>query len=320
MPFEKLEYEFPDPDKKEKEQEQRLKVEIEASDDEVDIDIVDDTPVKDRNRKPADTPPADVTDEELEEYSEKVRKRIQHFSRGYHDERRAKESALREKEEALRAAQSIADENRRLKGTVNKNQEALLEQAKFAVAKELEETKRSYKEAYESGNSDAVLSAQEALTSVKLREDKVNNFKLPTLQEENYDVQPSVNTLSQVDPRASDWQQANPWFGPDDEMTSFALGLHQKLVKQGVDPKSDDYYEKINARMRQVFPEQFEDAEQEPADKPRRKSNVVASATRSTAPRKIVLTQTQVSIAKRLGVPLELYARQVAEDMRKQNG
>jgi uncharacterized protein (UPF0303 family) len=103
-------------------------------------------------------------------------------------------------------------------------------------------------------------------------------------------------------------------------MTSFALGLHQKLVKQGVDPKSDDYYEKINARMRQVFPEQFEDAEQEPADKPRRKSNVVASATRSTAPRKIVLTQTQVSIAKRLGVPLELYARQVAEDMRKQNG
>jgi len=122
MPFEKLEYEFPDPEKKEKEKEQHLKVEIEASDDEVDIDIVDDTPVKDRNRKPADTPPADVTDEELEEYSEKVRKRIQHFSRGYHDERRAKESAVREKEEALRAAQAIADENRRLKGTVNKNQ------------------------------------------------------------------------------------------------------------------------------------------------------------------------------------------------------
>jgi hypothetical protein len=114
------------------------------------------------------------------------------------------------------------------------------------------------------------------------------------------------------------WQQANSWFGSDDEMTSFALGLHQKLVKQGVDPKSDDYYEKINSRMRQVFPEEFSfDESEQVEEKPRKKANVVAPATRSTAPKKIVLTQTQVAIAKRLGVPLELYAQKVAEEMRK---
>ena len=104
-------------------------------------------------------------------------------------------------------------------------------------------------------------------------------------------------------------------------MTSFALGLHNKLVKEGLDPKSDDYYEKIDSRMRQVFPDQFEDYEPEPeAEKPRRQSNVVAPATRSTSPKKVKLTQTQVNLAKRLGVPLDLYAKKVAEEMRKNNG
>lgn len=314
--MEKTTFEFPDPENGSKEE--VIKVEVEASDDDkIDIEIIDDTPAKDRGRKPAE-PPEEVTDEELQDYSEKVRKRLQHFSKGYHDQRRAKEAAERKEEEALRAAQVIADENRRLKDMVNKNQEVLLEQAKREAAAELLATKRGFKEAYESGDPDAVVNAQEALTSATLRAEKVNNFAFTPLQDDTSEVQPATNQVA--DRRAHAWQQENTWFGDDDEMTSFALGLHQKLVKQGVNPKSDEYYEKINSRMRQVFPESFESEDEAESEKPRRKSNIVAPATRSTAPKKIVLTATQVSIAKRLGVPLELYARQVAEEMRKQNG
>jgi hypothetical protein len=315
--MEKTTFEFPDPDNGGKEE--VIKVEIEASDadDNIDIEIVDDTPAKDRGRKPAD-PPEEVTDEELQDYSEKVRKRIQHFSKGYHDERRAKEDAVRKEEEAIRAAQAIADENRRLKELVSKNQEVLLDQAKREAAAELADKKRSFKQAYESGDSDAVVDAQEELTAAKMKAEKVNNFTFAPLQDDTVDVQPASSQVA--DRKAQQWQQDNEWFGNDDEMTSFALGLHQKLVKQGVNPRSDEYYEKINSRMRQVFPENFESEDTAVEEKPRRKSNVVAPATRSTAPKKIVLTATQVSIAKRLGVPLELYARQVAEEMRKQNG
>jgi hypothetical protein len=320
--MEKVEFSFPDPDKEEfkvevdgRESEKEEKVEAKA---EVEIEVVDDTPPKDRNRKPSD-PPEDVTDDELEDYSEKVRKRLQHFSKGYHDERRAKETAFREKEEALRIAQQLVEENNKLKGTVGKNQEILLDQAKRATAAELEQAKFKYKQAYESGDSDAVLAAQEELTSVKIKADRLNNFRIPVAQEpETVVKQEQFTPAPSVDDKAVRWQQANSWFGSDDEMTSFALGLHQKLVKQGVDPRSDDYYEKINSRMRQVFPEEFSfDEPEQVEEKPRKKANVVAPATRSTAPKKIVLTQTQVAIAKRLGVPLELYAQKVAEEMRK---
>ena len=332
--MEKVEFEFPDPDKQDfklevegRESEKpeveieeeaptkKAKVEVEASD--VEIEVVDDTPKKDRNRKPSD-PPEDVTEDELEDYSEKVRKRLQHFSKGYHDERRAKEAAFREKEEALRIAQQLIEENNRLKGTVGKNQEILLDQAKRATTAELEQAKIKYKQAYESGDSDAVLAAQEELTSIKIKADRLNNFKLPVQEPEKVVQQQQIAPAPTADEKAVRWQQENSWFGSDDEMTSFALGLHQKLVKQGVDPRSDEYYEKINSRMRQVFPEEFSfDEPEQVEEKPRKKANVVAPATRSTAPKKIVLTQTQVAIAKRLGVPLELYAQKVAEEMRK---
>ncbi len=313
--MEKVEFEFPDPDRDE------AKTSAASDDSDFEVEVVDDTPVKDRGRKPAD-PPTDVTDDELEGYSDKVKKRIQHFTRGYHDERRAKESALREREEALKLAQSIIEENKKLKSTVNQNQEALLEQAKRSADVELAQAKAQFRAAYEEGDPDKVTAAQESMTSAKLKADRVANFRLPALQDEESAVEIKYNAqaqqqASQADPKVTAWQQDNPWFGSDDEMTSFALGLHQKLVKQGVDPKSDDYYDAINRRMRQVFPDQFE--ESEPEEKPRRKT-VVAPATRTTAPRKIVLTTSQQAIAKRLGLTLEQYARQVAEDMRKQNG
>lgn len=317
--MDKVEYEFPDPDGKQ-EQEIEVKADLAADDDDFEIDVVDDTPPEDRGRKPGE-PPEEVTEEELGQYSEKVKKRIQRFTKGYHDERRAKEAALREREEAVRLAEKIVNENKRLREQMSQSQEALLEQAKQAVEMELEKSKRAYKEAYESGDADAIIEAQEALTTAKMKSERVNNFKLNTLQSEEDTVKsdPVSTPSTPVDIRAQSWQRNNPWFGSDDEMTSFALGLHSKLVKQGIDPKSDEYYEKIDSRMRQVFPDQFEE-EQEPVSKPRQKANVVAPATRSTAPKKIVLTQTQVALAKRLGVPLEIYAKQVAEDMRKQNG
>lgn len=346
MPFEKVEFQFPDPDKPPKD---GVEIEVASAENvldvnpkppkaeptpapkeeaksDIEIEVVDDTPPKDRNRKPS-APPEDPTEEELENYSDKVKKRIQHFSKGYHDERRKAEAAQREREEAFRLAQKLMEENNQLKQSVNKNQEALLEQAKARVAVELEQAKKKYKEAYESGDSDQLVEAQEALTAAKIRADRVQNFKLPSLQKTETVVQPGTTVQQQSsapapDPKAADWQSRNRWFGSDEEMTALALGLHQKLVKEGVDPKSDDYYDRIDRRMRQVFPDAFDDAEEDepPAQKPSKKANVVAPATRSTAPKKIVLTQTQVSLAKRLGVPLELYAQKVAEQMRNQNG
>jgi hypothetical protein len=334
MPFQKVEYEFPDEseDSNEIEIESSSAIEIDisgktspkpkkevAEDEEYEVEVFDDTPKADRNRKPAE-PPEDITDEELEDYSEKVRKRIQHFSKGYHDERRAKETALRERQELERLAQQLVDENKQLKGTVDKNQEILLEQAKRTAAGEAILAKRAYKEAYEAGDADKLLDAQEKLTNAKIKSDRLGNLKSPALQQEKTPVQTEQIqeqfAPAPIDYRANDWAASNTWFGQDDEMTSFALGLHTKLVKEGVSPQSDDYYEKINSRMRQIFPDNFEDVG-EPEQRKRR-TNVVAPATRSTAPKKIRLTQTQVAVAKRLGLTPEQYAKQVAIDMRKQ--
>ena len=290
---------------------------VEAQSEELEIEVEDDTPEEDRGRPPMKEPPAEVTDEELAQYSDGVKKRIQHFSKGYHEERRAKEAALREREEAVRLAQQLMEENKKLQAAQGQSQQVLLEQAKRVVQTELEDAKRKYREAYEAGDADKVVEAQEALTAAKIKAEKVNNFKPAAVQQEKPVVQPAsqqVKDSAPVDPKARAWQQANPWFGVDDEMTAVALTVHRKLVESGVDPTSDEYYERINGRVRQLFPDAFS------SEKPTRKSSVVAPASRSTAPKKIVLTQSQVNLAKRLGVPLEVYARQVAEDMRKQNG
>jgi hypothetical protein len=314
--IEKTEFEFPD--EADVNARKGGKV-VEPESDAPEIEVVDDTPAEDRGRKPMSEPPKDVTDEELSKYDESVQKRIKHFTKGYHDERRAKEAAEREKEEALRFARSLAEENNKLKGSVNQNQTALIEQAKKVVANELETAKRQYKEAYEAGDSDALVNAQEALTSAKMKADKVNNFRPAPLQVEKTDVQTAYQPqpAAPVDEKLLAWQDQNQWFGSNKRMTAYALGLHEDLVGEGIPAGSDEYYKRINTDMRERFADQF--GADEPADaKPQRiKSNNVAPATRSTAPRKIVLTQTQVNLAKRLGVPLELYARKVAEEMRK---
>jgi len=345
MAFEKVEYKFPDEqEEKNIEVEPSGAVEIDISGkatkdeyaktkdkaevpkdndaNDLDIEVVDDIPKADRGRKASD-PPSDVTDEELEEYSDKVKNRIKHFSKGYHDERRAKETALREAQELEKLTKQLVEENKQLKNTTVKNQTAMLDQAKRSADIELEKAKTSYKIAYEAGEADAVVEAQESLTAAKIKSDKLNNFKLPTLQEDDTPVETKVETTTTpapvVDARATEWAKSNTWFGTDDEMTSYVLGLHSKLVKTHGEAypqaNADEYYETIDARMRTLFPDNFEDIETE-TEKPKL-NNVVAPATRSTAPKKVRLTQTQVTLAKRLGVPLELYAKKVAEEMRK---
>jgi hypothetical protein len=316
---EKTEFEFPD----EAEQNPRKGgkvVETEAvEDDKPEIEVVDDTPEEDRYRTPMAEAPQDPTEEELASYSDSVKNRFKHFTKGYHEERRAKEAAQREKDEAIRIAQAVFEENKRLKGSVNQGQQVLLEQAKKVVNSEIEEAKRQYKEAYESGDADKLLEAQEALTTAKIRADKVNNFKPAPLQERETPVQiaPQPQQAAPVDEKLLAWQDKNQWFGSNKRMTSYALGLHEELVESGIRVGSEEYYKRIDTDIRERFPDQVGAGESVDAKPQRTKSNVVSPATRSTAPKKIVLTQTQVNIAKRLGVPLELYARKVAEEMRK---
>jgi len=259
-------------------------------------------------------------DDEIDRYDEKVKKRIADLQSGFHAERRRAEEAAREREEAIAFAQSVAEENKKLKGSLSEGQTALLEQAKKVVSNEVEEAKRRYKNACESGDSDALVEAQELLTAAKIKMDRVNNFK-PALQKEETEVKIApreVPRQPEVDPKAARWQNENSWFGSDDEMTSFALGLHTKLIKSGIDPNSDEYYAKLNSRIRQVFPENFDLENNEPETRqsqsaPRQKSNVVAPATRSTSSSKIRLTPFQVTMAKKFGVSHELMAQKIAE-------
>ena len=352
MPIQKVEYEFPDPDKidaaaeievntpedtpdievegavgrevmqKPKKEPAEVKV---VEDKEVEVEVVDDTPKADRGRKPSD-PPEEVTNEELENYSDKVKKRIQHFSKGYHDERRAKEAAERQKEEAVVYAQKLVAENKKLKGSVDSSHNTLIESAKNQVDGELALAKKQYKEAYESGEPDAVLEAQTMLNAAQIRMERVQSLKpkeTQALQPEQNTVQSQTDTTQEPvkDERAEAWRDENPWFGSNDEMTALALGLHTKLTKDKVNPQSDEYYEKINSRMRELFPDEFDEGiEDEPETPKKKSSNVVAPATRSTKPNKVTLSQTQVALAKRLGVPLEDYAQQVADLRGNTNG
>ena len=292
--------------------EEKLEFEIEN---EPGIEVVDDTPEEDRNRPPMKEAPTEVTDDELAQYSESVKKRIQHFSKGYHEERRAKEAALREREEAVRLAQTLVEENKTLKGSLGQGQQALLEQAKKVVANEVEQAKAKYKQAYEAGDSDALVAAQEELTAAKIKAERVNNFKPAVAKPEETVVQPAPSPVApEVDQKARAWQEANPWFTTNRRMAAVAIEIHKELVESGVDPRSDEYYQRINQEVRQTFPDAF------PSEKPVKKPSVVAPATRSTAPRKIVLTQSQVQLAKRLGLTNEQYARAYADLTRNENG
>jgi hypothetical protein len=294
--------------------------EFEVEDD-LDIQVEDDTPEEDRGRAPM---PKDIVEQleadELDEYSDAVKTRLKQFKKVWHDERREKERALREQDEAIRLAQRVLEENKRLKGTLTEGEKSLVSSYTSAAELEAAEARRAYKEAYEAGDSDKVVEAQERLNNVNYKLTQLRNYK-PTLHEQFEDVQipQQVQQQPQLDSKTVAWQERNPWWGTDDEMTANALGLHQKLTKQkGANfVGSDEYWQTIDTTMRRRFPDYFGDSEPsggttKPANKTR-SATVVAPASRSTSSKKVVLKQSQLAIAKKLGLTPEQYAREVAK-------
>ena len=290
---------------------------------EEEIEVVDDTPEPDRNRKPA--PPEivkELEEDELEGYTEKVKSRLINMKRVWHDERRAKEAALREQQEAVEFARKMLEENKRLKDRLSTGEKTLIDTTKSAAELELEMAKRAYKEAYESGEADRIVEAQEKFNAANYKLQRANDYK-PTLQEPETEVKLPQTTedanVPRLDSKTMAWQERNTWWGRDEEMTALALGYHQKLEKQyGVGyVGTDEYWNSIDETMRKRFPDY--DWGDEPkttngggkpvvrADKP---ATVVAPASRSTNSKKIVLTARQVSLAKKLGLTPEQYARE----------
>ena len=314
------EYKFPD----ELDDDKNVDLEV-STDNDVEIEIVDDTPEKDRGRKPLDREVADPTDDEIESYSDGVKKRIKELTHARHDERRAKEALMREKQELERLAQHMASENNRLKQYVNSGTEQYAASQLSLAETEVEKAKRQLKEATEAFDTDGVIAAQDALMDAKMKVQAAKNFKPTPLQVEETDVQTQQTQVSrqELDDKTVRWQAKNQWFGSAgyEEVTSFALGLHQKLVNSGVDPRSDEYFERIDARMKSTFPEVFGGSDDKPksGDGSRRPTSVVAPATRSTGARKVQLTPTQVALAKKYGLTPQQYAAEVAK-LEKSNG
>lgn len=308
--IDKTEYKFPD------------EVDNETEDS-LDIEIEDDTPAEDRGRQPM---PQEIVQEleadELEEYSDKAKERLKQYKKVWNDERREKDAARREQQEAINAANRILEENRRLKATLKTGEQEYISTMQYAADRDVESAKDKYKQALESYDNDLILEAQQELTQATLRLDKAKNFK-PTLQDVENEVQ-LPQTQAQPQPAAPDGKYANwvsrneTWFQKDPEMTQAAFGLHEKLAQQYGTQYigTDDYYKRIDTTIRKRFPEAFQNTPDEDDDfadsKPQRKtSTVVASAKRSTAPRQIKLTATQAALAKKFKLTPEQYAREV---------
>lgn len=318
------EYKFPDEvDDTKAEDEQEVTQEVESE--EVEVEVVDDTPESDRGRRPLNKEVEDPTEEELEEYGSRSQQRIKELTHARHDERRAKEAALREREEALRMAQHLIEENKKLRAAYTEGSEQYTSNLTKTAEMELVQARAALKAAQESFDTDAIIEAQEKLAEATWNLKEAKNFKPAPLQESKYEVQTTQPQpeRAQVDEKSLRWQQKNQWFGAPgyEEMTSFALGLDQKLRNQGVEPGSDTYFEQIDARLRKTFPEVFTDTTEQVAqtqETPRRPT-VVASAGRTSGAKKIKLTSTQLALAKKFGLTPQQYAAELAK-MENQNG
>lgn len=307
-PMEMEEFKFPD------------EIEKEVSS-QVEIEIEDDTPEEDRGRTPM---PKELVQEleqdELESYDENVKSRLKQMRKVWHDERREKEAALREQQEALAFAKKLLDENKRIKEILTTGEKEYATTIQSAAAMELEAAKKEYKDAFESGDSDRVLEAQQQLQDANMKLLQAKNFKLPPLHDEDSAVKTqqtyeSAPRQGGPDQKALAWQERNDWFGKHKGMTAYALGLHEELRESGVAVGSEDYYRALDKTMRKRFPEAFE--AEEPA-KPKA-GTVVAPAVRSTSSNKIRLKASQVQLAKKLGLTPEQYAKEALK-LESRNG
>jgi len=312
---------------KEAELKNEVKLEAKVKDNDIDLEIEDDTPSQDKGREPL---PKEVVEElekdNLDDYSERVKQRMAQLKKVWHDERRAKEAADREREEAITYAKKIADENKKLKSSLSTGEETYIETLKSGLEHQLSLAKREYREAYDLGDTEKIIDAQAKMNEAQYRLSQAQAYEPKfknTLQEGENEVYIPENkpSIPRPDDKALKWQEKNTWFGRDEEMTSLALGLHEKLVRSGIDPVSDEYYRRIDSTMQKRFPEYFGDAtldEETPAQRTK-PSTVVAPATRSTAPKKVRLTKTQVALAKKFGLTPEQYARETLK-LEKANG
>ena len=327
MAIEKEEFKFPD-EKEDAQNAQNASENKETIDFEVegdvDVEVVDDTPERDRGVSLAQNV-EEVTEEELESYGDKVRRRIKEISHLRHDERRAKEAAIRQREELEQLARNLIDENKRLKTYVSTGEQVYAGTLKSAAEAEYEVAKRRFKEAHEAFDADAIIEAQAALTNAQLKMEKANNFKPTPLQEADnaVETQQTVQSQPRPDEKTLRWQARNQWFGADDEMTAVAIVRHKQLLSSGVDPRSDEYFSSIDSHMKMRFPEVFtqgtqdDKSEKEPVFK--KSTTVVAPTNRSTGTKKISLSKTQVALAKRLHVPLERYAEYAKRLVEQEN-
>ena len=294
--------------------------------DEIEIEIEDDTPEEDRGRQPM---PKHIVDEleedELDSYDERAQQRLKQMRKVYHDERREKESAQREHQEAVNVAQRLLTENKRVNQVINNGEKEYVNNIQRIAQQDINIAKRAYKEAFEVGDADGIVEAQEQMQLANLRLVQAHNMQLGALQTPEYEVQQAqerlqrpVQQVVRPDEKALDWQDRNEWFGKDKEMTSAALGLHAKLVDEGTPVGSKEYYNALDKTMRRRFSEYFGDSDDRKSSKGRL-SNVVAPASRSTSSKKIKLTQSQVNLAKKFGLTPEQYAK-AALDLENQNG
>ena len=300
--------------------------EVEQETSDVEIEIEDDTPESDKNRKNL---PKELVQklesDELDDYDDKVKDKIYQLKKVWHDERREKERIARENQEAIKAAQTLREENKQLKANSENNQTEYLKAIESAADYELLAAKQAYKTAHDDGDTDKITEAQQKISEATYKKEKVNQYKTSLQNKENTvkkeDTKETPAALP-PDAKAVEWQRQNDWFGQDEEMTSLALGLHEKLVRQNGSSyaTTDEYYERINETMRKRFPEHFDDKEVETKEPTKSKpAAIVAPVTRTTSSKKIRMTTSQVALAKKLGLSPEQYAKEMIK-LENRNG
>ena len=296
-----------------------------AEEESFNIEVIDDTPEGDRNRRPPVGFDQQDHDDELKDVGKSVQKRIKKLKYDFHEQRREKESASRMRDEAVGYAQKVAEENKQLRELLNRGEQVLIDEVKARTEKDVSSAKEVLKRAHEEGDLSAMADAQEVLARASYDAQKALEYspvsQAPTEEPVAPQAQPA-QAQAAPDPQAAQWAQRNEWFQTDREMTAFAFAVHEGLVSNGVNPRSGDYYSQIDQKMRERFPEKFgeesstdasvEDTSLRRDATPRRPSTVVAPARRTTGAksRKVKMTETQMRLANRLGITPEQYAKQ----------
>lgn len=329
--MQKDKFEFPD-EIEERENSSAATQQEETDEGKFEIEIEDDTPPEDRNREPLPEPiKEELERDEIDEYDDKVKEKFKQMRKVWHDERREKERIQRENQEAVNMLQRIMEENKKYRSLIETGSKEYATTLETAANLELEVAKRAYREAYEAGDTDRIIDAQQAMQQANLKVLQAKNFRAPPLQEENFDVQPVQQVQSApVDRKLAEWQEKNQWYGRDEEMTAAALGLHRKLEREGqIVIGSERYYAELDKTIRKRFPEYFSANEESTEEvkevkgksesAPTKPSTVVAPAVRSTASNKIRLQKRQVDLAKKLGLTPEQYALELRK-LEAQNG